>query len=132
MLRPRGEMQRRYVLVVDDDEAIRGAVAEALREAGFDVECAGDGYEALAAMQLEPRPSVVLLDLMMPRLSGWQVLDVMAEKSRLKEVPVVVLTAFDALADLPPGRRVLHKPFDEEVLREMVHQTMREGVGARG
>ena len=122
-----GEMQRRYVLVVDDDEAIRGAVAEALREVGFDVECAGDGSEALAVMQGEPRPSVVLLDLMMPRLSGWQVLEAMAAMARLKEVPVVVLTAFDDLPDLPPGRRVLHKPFDEAVLREMVQRTMDEG-----
>ena len=61
------------------------------------------------------------------QLSGWQVLDAMAAMARLKEVPVVVLTAFDDLADLPPGRRVLHKPFDEEVLREMVQRTMDEG-----
>jgi len=117
-------MVRAHVLVVDDDEALREALAESLRDGGFDVRCVADGREALDAMRAAPRPGLVLLDLMMPGLSGWQVLELMAREDALRDLPVVVLTAFEERADLPNGRPVLHKPFDDEVLRDLVERAM--------
>ena len=65
------------VLVVDDDEAIRAAVSELLRDEGYEVECAATGAQALEALQESPElPGVVVLDLMMPEMSGWDFLDV--------------------------------------------------------
>src|SRR5579859_6061975 len=89
-----------YVLVVDDDEAVRLVLVETLRQDGRDVVCASDGDEALAVMNGERLPQLVILDLMMPRVSGWQVLDRMEKSPRLAGIPVVVLTAFDSRADL--------------------------------
>jgi CheY-like chemotaxis protein len=111
---------RGRVLVADDDEAVRTAVAEILREEGFDVAVAEDGTQALALLLAEPPPSLVLLDLMMPRTSGWEVLEAMKKRPELDHVAVVVLTAFDARVGIPPHCRVLHKPFERDMLLGML------------
>jgi CheY-like chemotaxis protein len=116
-----------YVLVVDDDPAVRAVVSETLRGAGCEVVCASDGRQALEAMQAGPLPDLVLLDLMMPRMSGWQVLDAMRRVIRLSAVPVVVLTASDVQEHLHPHYPVLHKAVDSDLLlaavRTMLEQT---------
>lgn len=80
------------VLVVDDDEDIRKLLALLLRKAGSLVECAGDGSEALARIR-QSRPDLVVLDLMMPRTPGWDVLESL--RGTLHAPPVVVLSALD-------------------------------------
>jgi len=109
------------VLVVDDDEAVRTVMAEVLRADGHHVVCASDGAEALAVLRSGPAPELVLLDLMMPRINGWQVLASMSQSPRLASVPVVILTSFDARDDLPVGRPALHKPMDGALLLELLH-----------
>jgi DNA-binding response OmpR family regulator len=107
---------KRRVLVVDDDEAERAALADIMRADGYAVVLAEDGEQALAALDRDAPPALVLLDLMMPRVNGWQVLQAMERTTRLADIPVIVLTAFDARAGLPAGCRVLHKPLEREVL----------------
>ncbi|HEX8793088.1 MAG TPA: response regulator [Polyangiaceae bacterium] len=110
------------VLVVDDDEAVRIVVEAVLRADGHDVATAGDGETALGLLGHSPAPSLVLLDLMMPRLSGWDVLEAMAHRPQLADVPVLVLTGYDEVGGLPGCCHVLHKPIDADVLRERVRQ----------
>jgi DNA-binding response OmpR family regulator len=107
---------KQSVLVVDDDEAVRLALADVMRAEGLDVVLAEDGEQALAALDVVPTPALVLLDLLMPHVSGWQVLKTMERTARLADIPVIVLTAFNARPGLPVGCRVLHKPFDRDVL----------------
>ncbi len=76
-----------HVLVVDDDEAVRVVLVETLRSDGHDVACAADGGEALLLMERAPLPRLLILDLMMPRVSGWQVLDRMERSPRLAGIP---------------------------------------------
>ena len=83
------------VLVVDDDRDIRDALSQILTEEGFDVTEAGNGLQALDAIA-KRRPDVVLLDLMMPVMNGWQVLQTMKQSADLSTVPVVVLSAIEA------------------------------------
>ncbi len=111
------------ILVVDDDAAVRNAVAQTLLEGGYGVEGASGGNEALEAMR-ERAPDLVLLDLMMPEMSGWDVLAQMAEIPQLASVPVLVLTALDQRRDLPPGRHVLHKPIESELLLDVVRSVL--------
>jgi DNA-binding response OmpR family regulator len=110
------------VLVVDDDEAVRIVVEAVLKAEGHEVESASDGEVALGLLCDEPVPSIVLLDLMMPRISGWDLLEAMAHRPRLAHVPVLVLTGFDDVAGLPRHCHVLHKPIDADVLRERVRE----------
>jgi outer membrane protein OmpA-like peptidoglycan-associated protein len=108
-------------LVVDDDEAIRTALVETLTDAGLSVRSARDGVEALQAMsEDEGLPGVVLLDLMMPRMSGWDVLRAMRQSPRMRALPVIVLTAFDAAEEVPPGTLALHKPFERQLLLDAI------------
>jgi CheY-like chemotaxis protein len=113
------------VMIVDDDDAMRTTLAETLLRGGHDVVGASNGVEALDTMRGEI-PDLVLLDLMMPEMSGWEVLTAMGASPRLAAVPVVVLTAFDDLHDLPSGRPVLHKPMERDLLLDLVRTVLEQ------
>jgi len=110
---------RRFVLVVEDDEDIRAAIAEILDGEGYEVTIAANGSEALDELQHMPRPSLILLDLMMPVMNGHEFLARIRETPRMQGVPVLVLTAISSEA--PPGARgLLRKPFIVEELLDAV------------
>lgn len=115
----RTDSQRR-ILVVDDDAAIRRLLLTFLRRRGFDPLGACNGREALVEMRAG-NADLVLLDLMMPEVSGWEVLVQRAAEPALSKIPVIVVTATnsgDARAGLL-GKNVcavLGKPFDLEFL----------------
>jgi two-component system chemotaxis response regulator CheY len=108
------------VLVVDDDSYIRDVVAQLLESEGYTVEEATNGVEALTIVNdAARRPDLILLDLMMPVMDGWEFARRMDEHHPPVNIPIVVLTA----ARLPPerlrvpgARAVLAKPFDLEEL----------------
>jgi CheY-like chemotaxis protein len=114
-----------FLLVADDDEAEVCVVCAVLENAGYTVGFVRDGRELLDAMNQGPLPSLVLLDLMMPRSDGWRALALMSANARLAEVPVLIVTGLDTVEDLPPGRPVLHKPVDADVLVDMVSRLLR-------
>ncbi|HUP58946.1 MAG TPA: response regulator [Thermoanaerobaculia bacterium] len=109
------------ILIADDDDAIRTLLLTVLRRRGFHAEEARNGIEALEKLMAR-RYAVVLLDLMMPRMSGYDVLDRLAVLPRSTRPLVLVLTAgleprpFDT--SLVIG--TLHKPFDIELLVDMI------------
>ena len=84
------------VLVVDDDETARDVLESFLTAKGYAVQTAADGHSALKSFQADP-PDVVLLDVMMPGMDGWEVLDVIRARSR---VPVLMVTAKDTTDDV--------------------------------
>jgi CheY-like chemotaxis protein len=104
------------VLVVDDDSAIREIVSQVLRNEGYDVECAENGAQALEALRGSTPPGLVLLDLIMPVMSGWELLEVVAQHPNLAAIPVVVVSAMTA----PGVRDHLSKPIDLDVLLRTV------------
>ena len=83
------------VLVVDDDQDIRESLAQILTEEGFDVTSASNGAEALAEIARKT-PDVMLLDLMMPVVNGWEVLETLRLRGTHPKLPVVVLSALEA------------------------------------
>lgn len=96
------------ILIVEDDDDIREVVSALLEQEGYDVVSATDGRAALRVLQAGARPDLMLLDLMMPGMNGWEVLERMLSDG-LSEIPVVVLTA--ATTALPAGaRELLSKP----------------------
>jgi CheY-like chemotaxis protein len=118
------------VLVVDDDEAIRETVNDVLCDEGYDVLLAENGEQALQLLK-ERHPSVVLLDLMMPVMSGWEVLEAIENREDLADIPIVVVSAMCARQvpnggdgdpprpPNPPGARMyLPKPID---LNHLLH-----------
>lgn len=81
------------VLIIEDDEGVRDSLAELLTEEGYDVKVASEGSEALALMQEEPLPSLILLDLMMPTMNGGEFRKRQLSDPRLASIPVIVVSA---------------------------------------
>jgi len=113
------------VLVVDDDADIREAIVSVLNDAGYPTAQAKDGREALAFVQnATDKPSLVLLDLMMPTMDGWQLRARLRSDPALAEIPIVIMTAhagvLRAVSNASPQTPVLPKPLDIEQLLQAV------------
>jgi len=114
---------RKTILLVEDDLDIRDVVQEVLEEQGHDVVPARTGRQALEFLALDAQspPDLVILDLMMPIMTGWQVLETIRRTPQLADIPVVVVTA--ATQDRPLGAQAfLRKPFDIGDLLEAIRR----------
>jgi CheY-like chemotaxis protein len=117
---------RATVVVIEDERDLREAVCEFLRAAGFAAIPAKNGVDALKVLRSRGRPSVILLDLMMPVMNGYEFLRFLRQDRVLQSVPVVVTSALD---DLPDGTRyLLRKPYEGRRLVEVVAQCCLEQV----
>jgi len=115
------------VLVVDDNRDFRENLAEVLGAHGVEVGLAGDGSDALAILEHDPLPHVVLLDLWMPMVDGHALLRALRADPRLAAVRVIVLTASD-LGNEGLGVPFLVKPFSVEDLLTLMTAVLREGA----
>jgi CheY-like chemotaxis protein len=84
---------RPRLLVVEDDPDLRDALSDALSASGYSVKCAGNGREALDYLESAAPPCLVLLDLVMPVMNGWEFRAAQARNEKIASIPVVVLTA---------------------------------------
>lgn len=118
------------VLVVDDDPVLRHSLARLLEEEGYLVDHAGDGVDALARIH-ESRPDAILLDVLMPRMNGKQLLRALQRSEVTSGIPVVVMTAVSGM--MPQHAPVdatflVEKPFDiEELLNKVALAVYRAG-----
>jgi CheY-like chemotaxis protein len=113
------------VLIVEDDADLREMMAQLLTLEGFRSETAANGREALDYLHVRPRPDVILLDLMMPIMDGWEFRKRQQDDPALADVPVIVLTALDqaqARASELEGVSFLKKPLDFDRLLELVRR----------
>jgi CheY-like chemotaxis protein len=108
----RAPIERRSVLVVDDDFDLRQALRDVLEEQGYEVDTAENGAEALRKLRASKSPPVVLLDLMMPVMDGWEFLDQLEHDEALAGTPVVVVSASRSVGALPGVGEALSKPLD--------------------
>jgi CheY-like chemotaxis protein len=104
---------RHVILVVDDDHDLRESLREILEEEGFETIGASNGKEAIELLSTggQPRPRVVLLDIMMPVMTGLDVVDRIRRDRAMARTPVVLMTAFRTLVKTNEKTRVLFKPF---------------------
>lgn len=116
----------RTVLVVDDDPDLLEVTRFVLEGEGFGVETANDGAEALELLRAGTLPDLVLLDLMMPVMNGWQFLEEIAKTPSFKAVPIVVLTAAGSV-EVHGAEEILRKPIDLKVLVAAVERYTRGG-----
>lgn len=114
----RREITQASVLIVEDDRDIRECMADALEVEGYSVALAGNGREALDLLRAGVRPDLILLDLLMPVMSGWEFRQEQLSDPLLSGIPVVVVSA-SAPGGLRPDRH-LPKPFGIDELLEVV------------
>lgn len=113
--------ERPRLLIVDDDAELAESLADALTDAGYDAVTACDAERALRLSQYGPPPSLILLDLMMPRMNGWQFRERQLRDRRTRDIPVVIMTASRDLRNPPHTSTLLLKPFSLDELLEQVH-----------
>ena len=108
------------IVLIEDDEGIRETMAALLEDEGYSVVQAANGEEGLARIREAGNPCLVLLDLWMPVMNGWQMLAALQADAQLQRLPVVVISA---AGDLPPpdgATAFLRKPIRLETLLESV------------
>ncbi len=108
------------ILVVEDDIDIRSALVQILRLEGHSTAEASNGKEALEYIRNNPRPCMVLLDMMMPIMSGRQFLDVFKDEPESSKVPVVIISAVADRVDTSGAKEFIKKPLDVPKLLEVV------------
>jgi CheY-like chemotaxis protein len=113
-----------FVLIVNDDPALLDATSFVLENEGMAVETARNGEDALTLLGTGRRPALVLLDLVMPVMNGWEFLATVASDPRLEGIPVVVLTAAEH-AEVPGAVEVLSEPMDLQELLRIVERHVR-------
>ncbi|MFT3762414.1 MAG: response regulator [Pseudoxanthomonas sp.] len=121
---PAGGFDGLRVMVIDDSKTIRRTAETLLRREGCDVVTATDGFEALAKIA-DQRPQIIFVDIMMPRLDGYQTCALIKNNQVFKSTPVIMLSSKDGLFDKARGRIVgseqyLTKPFTREELLDAI------------
>lgn len=111
------------IFLIDDDDDLREILKSLLESRGFEVQAFGDARDALARLQGGSRPSIILLDLMMPGMSGWEFCEQKRSFPGLSGIPVAVLTATQpsrtsGLEDV----EVVRKPFAFEAIIELIER----------
>ena len=114
------------VMVIDDSKTIRRTAESLLKKVGCEVITAIDGFDALAKIA-DTNPSIIFVDIMMPRLDGYQTCALIKNNSALKETPVIMLSSKDGLFDRAKGRIVgsdqyLTKPFSKDELLSAIRE----------
>jgi CheY-like chemotaxis protein len=120
-------MKCQSVLVVEDNDDIRETVEEVLRMEGYPVYAVSDGRQALRALKTIPGPPLILLDMMMPLMNGWEFLEAQKADAKFANLPVVVISALDATRALARGaggpieaQGYIRKPLDIDTLMGLV------------
>jgi DNA-binding response OmpR family regulator len=115
------------VLVVDDDPVVIRLVKELLKTQGFAVETAKDGIDAMIMVQ-KNKPDLIILDIMMPELNGYDVLKTLKFQEDYKKIPIILLTAreqeLDKRISQMMGIDYLQKPLDRELFLNKVQQAV--------
>jgi twitching motility two-component system response regulator PilG len=114
------------VLVIDDSNTIRRSAEAFLRQAGFNVVLAEDGFDALSKIS-DHHPQVIFVDIMMPRLDGYQTCALIKQNPTFRTTPVIMLSSKDGIFDRARGKlagsdQYLTKPFTKEALVQAVHR----------
>ena len=112
------------VMLVDDSATIRRTAEAILKKEGYEVFTAANGFEAMSAIT-DSRPDIIFIDIMMPRLDGYQTCTLIKNNSYFRNTPVVMLSSKDGLFDRARGRiagseQHINKPFSKHELLEAI------------
>ena len=113
------------ILVVEDDPDFGEAVCEILTISGYRASHAVDGIAALQMLRAGELPDLILLDLMMPRMDGWEFREALLRNKKLKDIPVIVFSAVSEIAKPIKADRFLRKPVTPEVLLSAIQLLVR-------
>ncbi len=113
-------------MVIDDSSTIRKTAETLLKRAGFEVITAADGFEAMSVVA-DQHPDIIFIDIMMPRLDGYQTCALIKNNKKFGSTPIVMLSSKDGLFDRARGKLAgseqhIHKPFTQDDLVEAINK----------
>lgn len=108
------------ILIVEDDESIRETLQAVLELEGHDVLTAENGQEGLNLLATHPKPCLILLDLMMPVMNGWEFAATIEKDAKLASIPVIIVSAYNDKATNIKSIASLKKPIDLRSLNETI------------
>jgi twitching motility two-component system response regulator PilG len=114
------------IMVIDDSSTIRKTAETLLKRAGFEVITAADGFEAMSVVA-DQHPDIIFIDIMMPRLDGYQTCALIKNNKRFGSTPIVMLSSKDGLFDRARGKLAgseehIHKPFTQDDLVNAINK----------
>lgn len=123
------DKNKQKVLVVDDSETIRRTAEALLKKEGYEVYVAEDGFKAFSSI-VDFSPDIIFLDIMMPRLDGYQVCSVIKNNKEYEHIPVVMLSSKDSIFDKARGKVsgsevFMSKPFSKEELVNVIKEHLK-------
>lgn len=117
-------MNKKRILIIEDDLNIRDVMRMALEFEGYEVSVAKDGQEGLNALKESPHPDLILLDLMMPVLNGWEFVEIKKNDPTIQAIPVVVVSAYSEKAKCVECKAFIEKPLVLGDLLEIVKENV--------
>jgi CheY-like chemotaxis protein len=116
-------------MVVEDEPAIRGLLSLVLESKNYRVDTAGDGREALTLVG-QHSPDLILLDLMLPQMDGWEVIAALGEDADTEKIPIIAVSAGPRYAIVGEHgvRAFISKPFDVETLLEVLNEVLQQSA----
>jgi DNA-binding response OmpR family regulator len=126
---------RKTILIVDDEENIRMLLSMRMKVSGFRVLTAGDGEEAFAVVR-EQKPDLIILDLMLPKITGYELCRMIKFDEELKSIPVIILSALERQVDRTRASEAgadayFIKPFELDLLIVKINQLLDLAAGTR-
>jgi two-component system, chemotaxis family, chemotaxis protein CheY len=131
-VRPADTAEPELILLVEDDFVLRGSLATVLQADGYKVESAANALEALTRLARPPKPSLILLDIMMPYMDGLEFRGLQRAAPALADIPVIVITAVGVRPDIAAEldlRQTFFKPLDRPRLLEAIRRHCPPGPG---
>jgi twitching motility two-component system response regulator PilG len=123
-------------MVIDDSNTIRKTAETLLKRAGYTVITAADGFEAMSVVT-DQHPDIIFIDIMMPRLDGYQTCALIKNNKQFGSTPVVMLSSKDGLFDRARGKLAgseqhIHKPFTQDDLVDAINKYVQQDEAANG
>lgn len=119
-------MTKKKILVIEDDANIREVLKLALDFEGYDVVTAQNGKEGIEALDKNPNTGLILLDLMMPVMNGWEFVDVLKSRNQLDNIPIIVVSAYSERAKTIECTDFVLKPLELDNLLQSVKKNYKE------
>ncbi len=115
-------MKCNSILIVEDDPEIREVLKMSIELEGYKVVTAANGQEGIEALRSVARPCLILLDLMMPVMNGWEFAEAIEADMILAQIPVVVVTAYPDKAESIKSKSILKKPVDMNAMFHIIKE----------
>jgi CheY-like chemotaxis protein len=120
-----GKMEPGFILLIEDDFMLRGSLDAVLRSEGYRVECAANALDALHRLERPPKPSLILLDIMLPYMDGLEFRALQRRSREIADIPVIVITAVGLRPDVADEldlRQAFFKPVNRPRLMEAIRR----------